>query len=235
MSERELAERIIYLHDIVGLGFRKIVKKLRSEGIEISKDKAFRLYHKYKPVQANTEEIVDKEIEFFNQEIQKREQNVKLAQTKDEKRRRIAALIVEEKMTSFEKRKQLFSDADELLKFAEIVMPIVDPMLWDEFKEFCEEQGYALANAVVTAIGKQRYFEDQLAEGASEKQSLDQYLREQIEESLDAWKEEDKEESSEPTDYEPDTTIIIEGDDEEYVTIPLSPANEDSEYEEIVI
>ena len=196
MSERELAEKIIHLHEVVGLGFRKIAQRLTSEGIEISKDTAFRLFHKYKKDDAvNVEE--DKELAQLEETEKNAQKDLRLLRKKEEARRRIAAITLEKAMTTFERRKQLFSDADELLKFAEIVMPIIDPMLWDEFKEVCEEQGYDLDNTLATAIGKQRYFEDQLAEDTGEKLSLDLYLSENIEEALNAWNVENEEESTE--------------------------------------
>jgi len=232
--ELELAEKIIHLHDVVGLGFRRISQKLTSEGTKISKDTAFRLLHKYKKDDAiDIEE--DEELAHLKETEKEAQKDLRLVRKREEVRRRIAAIAVEKAMTSFAKRKQLFSEEEELLGFAEKVMPIIDPMLWHEFKGFCEEQRYGLANAVATAIGEQRYFEDQLMYEAGEKQSLDRYLKEQIEESLNAWKEEGKEENSEPTVYEPDTIITIKGNDEEYITIPLVLTDEDSEYEEIVI
>ncbi len=192
------------MHNVLGLGFRRVAKELTSQGFKISKDKAHRLYHKYKAYEGV--EVEDEELREMKTEEMEARGRLELAREKEEIRKRIEALIVEETMTSYEKRKELFTKEDELLEFVEKVMPVVAPQVWSDFKEFCEEQGFDLANALATALGPQRYFEEQLAD--YEEQRLDQYLSEQIEESLTAWKKDEEEESPEPGDNEPD--IIVE-------------------------
>ncbi|MCK4478819.1 hypothetical protein KAU88_09915 [Candidatus Bathyarchaeota archaeon] len=137
---------------------------------------------------------------------------LQLLRKKEEIRMRIATLAVEEAMTCFEKRKELFSNEKKLLEFVQKVMPIVNPQLWEEFNVYCEEQGYDLANAVATSLGEQKYFEDQLAEGSPSR--MDSYLEAQLKESLEVWKEV-------PSQEEEEYTEDNENDECEIITIPL--------------
>ncbi len=48
IQERELALRIVHMHDDLGMGFRRCAKELRSQGYKVNKDSANRLYNMYK-------------------------------------------------------------------------------------------------------------------------------------------------------------------------------------------
>ena len=83
ISEKELAERIIYMHDTLGLGFRRIAGELTSEGISISKDKVFRLYHKYKKSETTRAE---EDEEFGQMKEMENETRKRLALEKEKRR-----------------------------------------------------------------------------------------------------------------------------------------------------
>jgi len=223
-SEQELAKKIIHLHDDLGLGFRKTVRKLASEGIHINKDKAHRLYKKYKAFET-TNLIEDEELKQLKKEEHEAQEQLRLTKSKEETRRNIAALLVEEAMASFDRRWELFTNEEELLKFAEVIMPVAGPLVWIEFTEYCDEQGYDIANAVAIALGEQKYYEEHVK--TDEKKSLDLYLAEQLKQALQAWKrkEEQCEQQTEKSEEETKEQIS-EGytqylDDEGFLNIQI--------------
>lgn len=201
ISERELAEKITFLHINMGLGFRKVAKELASEGIQVSKDKAHRLYHKYTATQKiNTEqELTDEETELLDQNIRERERTVKLAKTKDEKRRRFATLIVLEYDASFERRRELFQNKAALLDFTKKVMPITNPALWLRLTNSCALEKIDLAEVIQDAIGNQADYEEVRMEYKKERRDylLDEYLCLCIEDWFLQHQEEEDEEENE--------------------------------------
>jgi hypothetical protein len=62
---------------------------------------------------------------------------------------------------TYTQRNKLFADPRRLLKFSEKVMPVVDPSLWDEFRDHCNERGYDLADEVARVLGSQKDYETQ--------------------------------------------------------------------------
>jgi len=161
ISERDLAERIIYLHDVEGLGFRKIARKLTPEGIKMSKDKAHRLYGKYVAAEINTDsEVTDEELNHLDQTEKEVTRSVKLARVKNEKRRRIAGLIVQEAEASLELRIKLFQDKAALLGFAEKVLPVVSPTIWLQLRDYCAMENISIADSLHHAIGSQAAYEE---------------------------------------------------------------------------
>ena len=225
LSERELAEKIVQLHDEMGLGFRKVARKFGSEGVEISKDKAHRLYRKYRaPSKTNLEqEIMDEELKLLVEEEEETEKKIKLEQLKDEKRRRIALLLVQEAEASFKVRKGLFEHKAKLLCFSEKVLPVVNPALWLRLTNFCSQEKIDLVDAIQKAIGSQADYEEIRAD--YKKTGIDRfldehlclYLRDSLERQQDEQVEEDNvdEESDER-----DVTVTTEADkDEEFVDI----------------
>jgi hypothetical protein len=96
-------------------------------------------------------------------------------------------------------------------------MAVVDPMLWDEFVEFCEERFYDLADAVAKALGEQRDYETQSSYSSSK---FDVYLRGRLAESLAALREEEKREKEAQAEPEPEAdkdgmvTVTIEAPDD---------------------
>ena len=209
ISDRELVDRIIFLHEDMGLGFRRVAKELTSQGFTMGKDKAYRSYLKHRPHMDDSSED-DEELENLKELEKEAQKRLRLATEKEEIRKRIASLIVEEARTSYEKRREIFTDENALLDFAEKTMSVIDPQLWEDFTEFSEEQGYDLADAVAIALGSQRDFEEQLPEG---EQRLDHYLSGRIRESLDSLEEEiDEEVNSETNEWRPNINVIIEDD-----------------------
>jgi hypothetical protein len=214
LTEQELAEKVIYLHDVTGLGFRKVAKALTAQGVPTNKDGANRLYHKYeKDCNANVEE--DKELKRLSEAEDRAREQLILAREKAEARKRLTALFAESKTMTFELRRKLFTDPEKLLRFAQRTMPVVDPMLWSELKECCEEQGYDLANALSIALGDQRDFEHVSAQ-AEGKKGLDSYLAEGVRRCLSAWKADKQEEGEGESELTADNRK-----DEEYVTIEI--------------
>jgi hypothetical protein len=88
-------------------------------------------------------------------------------------------------------------------------MPVVDPTLWDEFRDRCIEQGYDLADEVARALGTQKDYETQQPLETNEKQKFDSYLRQRIIAALDSWKESSIRENQDQTEEEPQTQITI--------------------------
>jgi hypothetical protein len=124
----------------------------------------------------------NKEFTRLKQAETRQLQRLELKREKAEILKRRNMLFVEEHTMSFEQRKQLFSDQDKLLRFAKRVMPTIDPMLWEEFSQFCIERGYDLANATAIALGNQKDFESQQVFSGLGK--FDEYLRRRIVEYL---------------------------------------------------
>jgi len=181
ISQQELIIKILHMHDDMGMGFRKVSRELTSQGYKFNKDSVNRLYNKYKlNPPGNPGE--DKELTQLKQAETRQLERLGLRKEKAEIRKRRNALFVEERTMSFEQRKQLFINQEKLLRFAKRVMPIVDPMLWDEFSEFCWERDYDLANATAIALGSMKDFESQPTFSGIRK--FDEYLRRGISEYL---------------------------------------------------
>jgi hypothetical protein len=220
ISEQELAEKIIHLHDVLGLGFRRLAKELTSQGCRMNKDGANRLYNKYKRCDdVATEE--DEELKQLKEAEEEARGHLRLEREKEEARKRLTVLFVEKKTMTFEQRKRFFTNKDKLLKFAQRTMPVTDPMLWDELKEYCFEQGYDLADATAIALGKQKNFEDQPTKDANAKQRLDLYLRNGIRECLNDWRADEQEECRGSKEEESELPINIR-ERREFVTVELT-------------
>jgi hypothetical protein len=116
-----LPGKSFFLHDVLGLGFRRIAGKLASEGIKISKDQANRLYHKYKTQNADVEE--DTELKQLREAETKAQKRLRLLRQKEERRKCIAILAVEEVDAKFKHRQKLFENKKSLLRFAKNVLP----------------------------------------------------------------------------------------------------------------
>ena len=216
LSEQQIAQRIIHLHENLGLGFRRIAKKLSAEDIPLSKDRAHRLYRKYRsPLPAEAEEAsTDKELEALKRQERRAARKAKLAKEKFELRKRIADFKVKEAMYSSKTRTELFSDEKKLLKFLEKIMPVVDPSLWIAFKTYCATQGYNLANAAAIAIGEATDYDAHLTTSANQTQKLHSYFQERLRESLETWKQEE-----ETKETSPEQTQTASSPTYEYVTI----------------
>lgn len=202
-SERELAGKIIYQHDVLGMGFRRLSKKLVNEGWKINKDRANRLYNKYK-VSVLGDALDDKDLKHLKLAEARQRQRFEVQKEKDEIRRRLTILFVEKSTMSFEQRKRLFTDQEKLLRFARRVMPVTDPALWDAFSDFCQERGYKLAIAVAIALGNQQDYEAQSTLLNGERR-FDLYLATEIKKCLADWRtrEQNKEAGTEETEREP--------------------------------
>ena len=159
-SKIEIAEKIVHLHDIEMMGFRKIVKKLNEENIRINKDKANQIYRKFKS-------NIDLEIGIELRQLRKRENNSEhhLIQQKEKEkiRQNLTRIYTERNTLTYDQRKILFTNPKKLLTFAGKSMSVLQPIIWDEFFQFCEERGYDLANSLANALGKQKIFEEQIA------------------------------------------------------------------------
>jgi hypothetical protein len=198
-SEEEIANRTIDLHDNYHMGFRKIARKLSMEGCKINKDKAWRLYNKYKPLKPSPIEE-DKELEELKNKEEKAGKGLELLKRKNELRRNIVGFTVQRVMEDFDQRRRIFTEEDRLLKFAKKTLRVTDPAVWIKFSEYCEIQGIDLAKTLLAVLGPQEFFEEQLV--GSEKLSLDVYLAARMRNCLDAW-EDQAEENDSPSEQEP--------------------------------
>jgi hypothetical protein len=106
-SEREVAEKINNLHDCAGLDFRRICNAFWEEDIEIGKDKANRLYWKYKTT--NSDQLsADKELKKLKKREDRVSKRLHIRREKDLIRRNIVSLEMQELAKSYEKRNLLF-------------------------------------------------------------------------------------------------------------------------------
>lgn len=156
ISERELAEKIRFLKN-QGLGYRRIGKQL-----EISKDRAFRLDHKYKTAQKidTEQEITDQELAKLGELEKDAWMKTEIARKKRQKRWNIASLLVQQLDADFQARQQLFKDKKKLLAFAKKTIPEINPTLWLLLNEFCEAEKIDVADALKNAVGPQTDYED---------------------------------------------------------------------------
>lgn len=213
MNEQELAQEIIRLHD-TGLGYRRISQALQARGIQMNKDKISQIHNKHKNSNTDSE---DEGLRRLKQSETQTRERLRLEQEREEVRKRLVALFAEQETLTFERRRKLFTDEKRLLRFAQKVMPVVDPMLWCEFKEFCEEdQVLDLADALYVALGDQEDFEALSTQNVEGKKRLDAYLCEGIRECVDMWGEDMWEEFEEEEETEPKAAAAKK---EEYVTI----------------
>lgn len=116
-------------------------------------------------------------------------------------------------MTS-EQRRKLFNNQDKLPTFAEKVMPIVDPMPWDDFSESCKVRDYDLATAVAKSLGEQGDYE---AQSTYSFKKFAAYLREKLSAYLTYLLEEEQREKEtiETANKEPSSS------ETEFITIDL--------------
>jgi hypothetical protein len=206
------------MHDDLGKGFRRVAKELTNQGWKVNKDSANRLYSKY--MTSTSADVVDnKDLKHMKLAETKQRQRFEVQKEKEEIRRRLTILFVEKSTMTFEQRKKLFRDQDKLLRFAKRVMPIVDPMLWDEFVQFCEERGYDLANAVAIASGDQLDYETQPSSYSGAKKRFDLYLQEEIRACLVDWRREEQKDYDNSQDGESEPLTV--GEETEIVTIEL--------------
>lgn len=183
----------------------------------MNKDGANRLCHKYK-----TADVADGNEDGVLKELRAAESraliNLERQREKEEIRKRLTFHFVERRTMTFEQRKKLFTEQNRLLRFARKVMPVTAPMLWDEFKDFCEENGYDLADAVAIALGNQQDYETQPPFHSDAKKRFDLYLQEAIRACLADWiKDEEKEEYKNSQEAEPEPPQI--GEETETITI----------------
>jgi site-specific recombinase len=137
MSEEETVRKVMALHE-KGWGCRKIAATLRSEGVDTSKDKVWRMIKEHE-VKGNEAEVEhDRGFKRLKQKEKVLQKRLDVQRKKEEYRRRIVNLIVELVMTNYQARRELFLDETKLLRFAETVMPSVDAQLWTDFKRYCK-------------------------------------------------------------------------------------------------
>jgi hypothetical protein len=211
------------------MGFRRISGELVARGYpEMSKDTIRKFYLEGTNQKIPVREIENEELKPLRQEEKDAEEKARLTKEKQRIRERIVEHKVDEMMYSFYKRRGIFASPEDTLDFAEEVMPVIDPMLWERFKEFCEEYGRDLAYATSDAVGEQRDYEER---GDCR---LGSYLKEQIKQSLNAWEEEEENEA--PTDSALADRSGDESEDKRsfvppptnavnYEYIPLEPVN----------
>ena len=205
LSEKEVAEKVIFLHDVENKGFRKVSTEMRAQGIPMNKDKANMVYRAYsKRDDASLE--MDEELKRLKENEEETIGRIKLEREKLEVQRRLTILYIEKETLTFAKRKRFFANRGMLLRFAQKVMPITCPEVWDELKEYCSMYGYDLADATGIALGGQKTYEDKQAQDASMKQRLDLYLRDGINECLNSWRADDPESKS----SEPETEVSMQ-------------------------
>jgi len=110
LSEAEIAERVIFEHEDNGKGFRKISKWFSEQGLEISKDRVFRIYHKYrKDSESDNDELIfDAELDLLTKKLEEKKNDTTLNRAKKEKKRQIASLTVQDLDLNLEKRTKLF-------------------------------------------------------------------------------------------------------------------------------
>lgn len=225
ISERELAEKIIFLHDYLRLGFRKIAEKLTSRGFKMSKDKAHRLYHEYRTHSVDVEE--DEELKQLKEAEMEGQKRLRLLRQKEERRKCIAILAVEEVDAKFERRQELFEDKEALLRFARTVLPVINPALWLRLTNFCNIEEVDLAEAILDAVGSQADYEEVRMERKKENRNylFDEHLCLYIEDwLLQQQGEELDEEAGDSVDEEPNITIHVVEAPKECVKIPLAPS-----------
>jgi len=196
ITEAEVGKKIIYMHDTLNMGFRRISKALESEGIlGYGKDRVNRMYWKHRVSaedNANVKDNNDGLVMLAKTEGEagrKRE----LARAKNEKKRRIAILTLEEIDELLESRQQIYRQKSVLLRVAKRVLPVMNPVIWLRLTDYCEENGSGLAEALRDALGPQVDFEQARTEDLQEgyKYYFDVHLAQCIENWLSE-KEEDR-------------------------------------------
>lgn len=189
-AEKELARKIRFLK-MQGLGYRRIGNRLG-----ITKDKAFRLDHKYNtPQEVNMErEIRDEEIAQLDELEAEIERKVRTARERRERRRRVADLLIQEADADFQVREHLFENKKDLLAFGEKVLPVVNPPLWVRLKKVCAIMEINFEDALEEAIGPQAIYEQARMKslGKEDAYLLDQYLCD----CLESWLAEQEKEIS---------------------------------------
>jgi hypothetical protein len=217
MSQQELARKIVHLHDVLGMGFRRVAKELTTQGCTVNKDSANRLYNEYKT--GTSVEVMDnKDLRHLKLAEARQRQRFEVQKEIEVIRHELTVLFVENNTLTFEQRKNLFTDENKLFRFTRKVLCVLDPMLWEEFTGFCVERGYDTANAVAIALGNQKDYETQL-NYSDARQRFDLYLQEAIRTCLANWKKEEEEGYDNSQDAEPEPLTIGEGT--ETVTIDL--------------
>jgi hypothetical protein len=218
-TEEEIANRIIDLHDNAHLGFRRIAHKLSNEGIEISKDKAWRLYNKYKTLKPSPIEV-DKELGELKNKEKKARKSFELMKHKNEIRRNIVAFAVQRLMEDYDERRRIFTNKDRLLRFARKTLRVTDPATWTKFSEYCERQGIELAKSLSAALGPQEVYEEQMV--SDERLSLEVYLASRMRHYLNTRENQAKENDSTSEQKPSEENETNEyTDDEGYVHITI--------------
>jgi len=65
---------------------------------------------------------------------------LRLLKEKNQVRKDIASILIRMVMESLDYSKRLLMDENRLIKFAERTLSVTDPVIWNQFQEFCEEQ-----------------------------------------------------------------------------------------------
>jgi hypothetical protein len=217
LPERDLAIKIIHMHDNLSLGYRRIAKELGKQGFKVNKDSVNRLYRKFKETDDKKQE--ENALTLIRKAENRARQRVETKKEKERIRIQLTVLFVEEHTMTFEQREKLFTDLETLLRFAKRIMPVVDPMLWTEFVEYCQESCDDLAYALAFAIGHQRDYE-RPAMYSGEKQRFDLYLQDRMRAWLAAGeKQELSENTGDSETDEPESTM--EESETEICTIEL--------------
>jgi len=231
-SEKDLFDKIAFRHDVLKEGFRKLSSELRSEGIDINKDKAFRIYRKYSD-SSKAEEITDDELKLLIHDEKDREGQVSLAKAKREKRERIASLLIQKAELDLNYRIRIFQNDKMLFDFSKSVLPVQKPGLWLEFTAFCAAKKIRPAKILREVLGDQVTYEETRYELAKEGRIyfLDKYLDLRLSDWLLSQRpEEAKEEEREQTKEEGSEAGSEEWLDEEgYWNILLPRASGDNE------
>jgi hypothetical protein len=178
-SEKELGKRILHLHNVRGLGYRRIAKELMGEGIRLNKDQVNKLYLKYKKNDAD-EVKGDRVLEDLKKAEARALNELEVKREKHEIRRRLVELFIKNRTVTFEQWRELFTNQEKLLRFAKRAMPVVDPMLWTNFCLFCKERDFSLAFALARALGSQFDYEEQNANDLNRPKNFGVYLKEAI-------------------------------------------------------
>lgn len=209
-SDLELAEWIIDLHDKEGLGFRRISMKLSSDNLKISKDRAFRLYHKYKRSLSPEKRDFEEKLRSLSRRLKRAENRVKCAKAKHDMQKRIAVSMLQEADLSFAMRRRTFKNKRILHDFAKKVLPVTSPAIWLKLTDFCTAWKIDLTTAIQEAIGDQASYEETRME--CKKEGRDYLLHEHLSTAFDDWvlQNEPMEEGDKDSRDSEEETITVE-------------------------
>jgi hypothetical protein len=226
--ESEIAREIIHLHDDLGWGFRKLARDMKSRGCRMNKDKANKLYSKYKTgLDVEVGVKSDKELERLKTMEDKARQKLMFKKEKEEVRKSLTALYVGKRTMTYEQRKILFTYWEKLVEFAEKVLPAVDPTGWDQFKKHCWWRNIDLEDAVGTAVGTQADYETLYDENENKRQRFDLYMRDRLKAALKRWTDHSQEESEYIEESE---QITDNSENEEWIPLEVTDGSENKEW-----